>query len=94
MYLAIAFLDYADMPVVEELFLRVLEDMTQAELSRGLSPEHLIARLVMGLIREDVDTASWRARRVMRLMLEVKELDSTVCNLVREQLWKLASLSC
>ncbi len=93
MYFGVALLDYANLPKMEQLFLQVLETMTQAELSRGLSPEHLIARLVMGLISEDVDTASCRARRVMGLMLEVKELDSTACRLVREQLWKTVSLS-
>ena len=93
-YFSVAFLDYAEEPDKEQLFLRGIEDMTQTELRWEFSPEHLTMRLVLGVTGEDADTESFRARKVMRLMLDVKELDDEARAMVRQRLWRFVSLSC
>ena len=91
-YLGLAFLDYADQPEIEEQFLSVVEAMINSELSKGLSPEHLLARLLMGLIDEDAFFGGKRAENVMASMLELKRLDADVCSEVQKRIWDCLSL--
>jgi hypothetical protein len=79
---------------MEELFLSAMEALTHEELCKGLSPEHLLARLLMGLISEDAAIAGERAAKVISLMLGLKRLDSDTTGRVRERLWRCVSLTC
>ena len=92
-YLGVAFADYATEPDVEEQFLSAMEGLTGKELCKGLSPEHLLARLLMGLTSEGLDVTSRREERVMRFMLEFKAFDSDACSMVRKRVWDCLSLS-
>jgi hypothetical protein len=92
-YLGVAFADYATEPDVEEEFLNAMENLTGNELCRGLSPEHLLARLLMGLTSEGLDVTNGREEKVMRLMLEFKAVDSNACSMMRKRVWDCLSLS-
>jgi hypothetical protein len=91
-YLGISLLDQAENPHVEQCFLEAMESLSRGELARGHSPEHLLARLLMGIAAEQADFSGERARKVMSVMLEVKELDTLASATLRLKLWEYVSL--
>ena len=92
MYLRVAFSDHASQPAVEHGFLAALKPLINDELSKGLLPEHLLARLLMELISEDTEVLDARAEKVIKLMLEMKSLDAYTGAVVRKRSWNFVSL--
>lgn len=91
LYLGIVFLDHVDRYEREQRFLDGVEALIDQEPGRGISPQHLLIRLLIGT-STDPGIESGRSYAVMRLMLEAKELDCKGVVLVREKLWQYVSL--
>lgn len=91
LYLGIAFLDYVNRHDKERSFLEGVETLIDQEPGRGISPQHLLIRLLIGWSTDTVMERE-RSHAVTRLMLEVKGLDCTGVAQVRERVWRSVSL--